>query len=297
MNKRVISTLSIAILATLALFTSFPLRVHAQGGASLSVDPPLLAGNPGDSFAISVMVDQVTALVAYDVQLQYNGNGVHAMSVDFSGPFAGSGCNVFPVIESSNDAVGIVRAAVTTFNGCTVDVSSATTVFVVNFQVVARQNSPFHIFTDSDCACSSLAQFMNGNIVTVAHTTSDGNFFAEPNIIFHTTYNITTTPRNIQLGTGVSSVVLSSVLRLQRGESLTGFAFVVFDVITPDGKDISITSNAVFLAVGQSATVTATFNFGTQTGTYSTFGTIWRGGTFSTIVPFATLSGQNFHVH
>jgi hypothetical protein len=297
LNKRVISTLSIATLAILALFTSFPLRVHAQGGASLSVNPPILAGNPGDTFAISVTVDQVSALVAYDVQLQYNGLGVHAMSVDFSGPFAGSGCNVFPVIQSSNDAVGIIRAAVTTFNGCTVSVSSPTPVFVVNFQVVARLNSPFHVFTDSDCACASLAQFMSGNIITVAHTTSDGNFFAEPNIIFHQTYNITTTPRNPRLSLGQSSVTLSSILTLPRGEDLTGFAYVVYDVITPDGKDISIQSRAVFLAIGQSATITVTYSFGTQAGTYSVFGTIWRGSTFNTIVQFQTLAGQNFRVH
>jgi hypothetical protein len=296
LNKRVLSSITIIVLATLAILPAIPIKAHAVIPASLSVSPTVLAGNPGDTFAITVAVDQVAALIAYDVQLNYNGLGLHVMSVDFSGPFAGSGCNTLPVIESFNDAVGFVRAAVTTFNGCTVDVPSATSVFVVNFQVAARENSPFHISTDTECACSSLAQFVNSNIVTVAHTTSDGNFFAEPNIIFHTTYNITTTPRNVQLKTGVSSVTISSILLLPRGELLTGFAYIVYDVITPSGKDISITSPLHFLAIGTSATITVTFSFGTEAGTYSTFGTIWRGSTPSTIVQFATLSGQNFHV-
>lgn len=302
LNKRVLSSIVIAIIATLAFVPSVTIRAHAVPMASLAVDPPSTPGNPGDIFTINVLVDNVQSLVAYDVQLHYNGNGIHATSVDFSGPFAGSGCSVFPVVESVSDAAGAIRAAVTTFAGCTVAVSDLTTgpvpVFAVTFQVVARQSSPLHISTDSECACSALAQVStNGNVVGVPHTTTDGHFFAEPNIVFQQTYNVTSTPRNPKLSTGASSVVLSSVINLDRTETLAGFAFVVFDVITPTGKDITLTSREVFLNPGQSATLTVTFNFGSQAGTYEVFGTVSRGSSFDTVVPFQTLTGQNFRVH
>lgn len=242
------------------------------------------------------MVDQVPKLLAYDVQLHYNGGGLSASSVDFSGPFAGSSCTLFPVLESKNDATGIIRAAVTTFSGCTVDITGPTPIFVVTFTVVARQNSPLHILTDFEAAGEAL---VDGSLMAVGHSSTDGFFFAEPNIRFQKTFNVTTTPRQPKISQGMDSVVLSSGLRLERTESLPGFALVVYDIITPTGKPLTVTSNEVFLLPGDSVTVMATFKFGTQTGTYEVFGTLWRGGGANppAFVPFETLTGQTFRVH
>ena len=302
MNKRVLSSITIAItLLTLLPISALP-RAHATTQASLVVNPSFTVGNPADVFTVEVDVDNVASLVAYDVQLHYNGAAVHAQSVDFSGPFAGSGCNTLVLIHSSSDPVGLIRSAVTTFSGCNVNVDDFTTgpvpVFVATFTVASRANSAFHVTLDSECACSALAQIdTSGNIVAVPHSSADGNFFAEPNITFHSSYNITTTPRQPKLSQGFTSVVLSSTIRLPNGEKLSGFAFVVYDVITPSGNDVTIQSNEVFLNPGNIATVSATFSFGTQVGTYSTFGTLWRGSAPNAIAPFATLSGQNFQVH
>ncbi len=298
MNKRILSSVIIAIIATLALLPSAPIpNANAQTGASLSVTPTVTPGNPGDVFTVTVLVDQVANLVAYDVQLHYNGGGISASTVDFSGPFAGSGCSIFPVVESANDAVGTIRAAVTTFSGCTVQITGPTPVFVVTFTVVARQSSPLHISTDSDCACSALAQLMGGSVLAVAHTTSDGNFFAEPNIVFQKTFNVTSVPRRASLVSGAATVTFESGLILRRGEILPGFAWVVFDIITPSGKDITLISTKVFMLPGDTPTVSATATF-SELGTYEMFGTIVRGSSFlpGAIVPFETLTGQTFRV-
>jgi hypothetical protein len=302
LNKRVLSSITIAI-ALLALLPISALpRAHAVTQASLVVNPSFTVGNPGDVFTVEVDVDNVASLVAYDVQLHYNGAAVNVQSVDFSGPFAGSGCNTLVLIHSFSDPVGLIRSAVTTFSGCSVNVDDFTTgpvpVFVATFAVVSTANSVFHVTADSECACSALAQIdMSGNIVAVPHSSSDGNFFAEPNIVFHTTYFVTSTPRQPKLSQGFTSVVLSSNIRLANGETLSGFAFVVFDVITPTGNDVTVQSNEVFLNPGDSATVSATFSFGTQVGTYSMFGTLWRGSAPNAIVPFTTATGQTFQVH
>ena len=302
MNKRVLSSITIAITLLALLPISALPRVHATTQASLVVNPSFTVGNPGDVFTVEVDVDNVASLVAYDVQLHYNGLAVHAQSVDFSGPFAGSSCNTLVLIHSSSDPVGLIRSAVTTFSGCNVNVDDFTTgpvpVFVATFTVASRANSAFHVTTDSECACSALAQIdMSGNIVAVPHSSTDGNFFAEPNITFHSSYNITETPRQPKLSQGFTSVTLSSTLRLPNGELLSGFAYVVFDVITPSGKDVTIQSNEVFLNPGNIVTVSASFSFGTQVGTYSVFGTLWRGSAPNAIVPFETLTGQTFQVH
>ncbi len=246
----------------------------------------------------SVMVDQVTSLIAYDVQLHYNGAALHASAPDFSGPFAGSGCMLLPLVESVSDALGTVRAAVTTFSGCSVDVTGPTPIFTVTFTVAARLGSPLHISTDSQCACSALVQISpTGAIVPVAHTATDGTFFAEPNVLFQKTFNVTSAPRNPLLVGGKADVVLSSGLVLPRGENLVGFAYVVFTIITPTGKVVHVQSNEAFLLIGDTPTVMATYT-ATQMGTFEMFGTLWRGSGPNppAIVPFITMTGQTFRV-
>jgi hypothetical protein len=296
LNKRVLSSVTIIVLATLAILPAIPIRAYATPSASLSVSPSVVAGNPGDTFAITVAVDQVTALIAYDVQLNYNGFALHAKSVDFSGPYAGSTCALLPVIESFSDATGSVRAALTTLNGCTVDITAPTPIFVVTFQVLTRQNSALHISTDSECACSSIAQFVSSNIVTVAHTTSDGTFFAEPNIVFIPLGNVTAVPVHPKLHKGDTSTQVEAIVTMGATETLAGFTFVVFDIVTPTGATVTLTSNVAFVQPGTTATVSATYHFGTQTGFYTVFATVWRGSDPTALFPFQTAAGFVFHV-
>jgi hypothetical protein len=301
MNKRVLSSVFIiAITATLGIFPSAVPRAHAIPTASLMVGPNFAAGNPGDIFTFSVMVDNVANLAGFDVQLHYNGAALNAVQpVDFSGPFAGTGCTIFPIQQTASDSAGLIRSAEVTLSGCTTTISDlstgATPIFTVTFVVVSRANSQLHITTDSECACSSLAAITNGNPIGVAHTSSDGHFFAEPNIVFQKTFNVTSVPRNARTVNGVATVTFESGVFLQHGETLAGFVFVVFDIITPGGTDISLNSQEIFLGVGASFTLSATHTF-TQKGTYEMFGTLWRGSDITAVVQFESLSGQTFRV-
>jgi hypothetical protein len=300
MNKRVLSSLFIiAITATLGIFPSAIPRAHAMSMASLGVDPGFAAGNPGDVFAFSVLVDNVANLAGFDVQLHYNGAALSAQSVDFSGPFAGTGCQIFPIQQTVSDAAGLIRSAEVTLSGCTTTVSDLSTgpvpIFTATFIVASRANSMLHITTDSECSCSSVAAISNGNPIGVAHTNSDGHFFAEPNIIFQKTFNVTSVPRNARLANGVASVTFESGVILRHGETLSGFVYIVFDIITPSGTDIPLSSQEIFLGVGSTFTLSATHTF-TQKGTYEMFGTLFRGSDITAVVAFQTLNGQTFKV-
>jgi hypothetical protein len=246
------------------------------------------------------MVNNVANLAGFDVQLHYNGAALNAVQpVDFSGPFAGTGCTIFPIQQTASDSAGLIRSAEVTLSGCTTTISDLSTgavsIFTVTFVVVSRANSLLHVTTDSECACSSLAAISNGNPIGVAHTTSDGHFFAEPNIVFQKTFNVTTVPRNAKLVNGAAPVTFVSVVFLDKVETLAGFVYVVYDIITPGGTDITFRSQEIFLGVGAIFTFSQTHTF-SQKGTYEMFATIFRGSDITAVVPFQTVTGQTFKV-
>jgi hypothetical protein len=298
LNKRVLSPVIAILLATLAFIPMVPINVHAQSGASLTASPTPIAGNPGDTFAVTVLVDGVMSLVAYDVQLNYNGAVLSAQSVDFSGPFAGSACTILPVVESSSDATGSVRAAVTTLFGCTVDVTSPTAVFVVTFKVLSRLNSPLHISTDQQCACTPLAQFTGGSVIGVTSISySDGTFFGEPNIRFISAGNVTTVPFHPKIKKGDRVAQVEAFLTLGPTETVPGFAFVVFDITGQfSGTTTTITSNEAFLSPGATQTVSAPFAFPLHKDHYTVFATLWRGSSPTSIVMAGTAAPYLFNV-
>jgi hypothetical protein len=297
LNKRLLSPVIAILLATLAFIPAVPINAHAQSGSSLSVTPSTFAGNPGDTFMVTVLVDQTTSLVAYDVQLNYNGAVLSAQSVDFSGPFAGSTCTLLPVVESFSDATGSVRAAVTTLFGCTVDVTSPTPVFVVTFKVLSRLNSPLHVSTDQQCACTPLAQFTGGSVIGVTNIAySDGTFFGEPNIAFISAGNVTTVPFHPKIKKGDRSTQVEAFLTLGPTETVPGFAFVVFDIVSRSGATTTITSNEAFLSPGATQTVSATFTFPLHKDHYTVFATLWRGSSPTSIVMAGTAAPYLFNV-
>lgn len=299
MNKRILSSIFLlAITATLGILPTAVPRAHALGTASLTVSPSFTAGNPGDVFTVQVSVDNVANLAGYDVQLNYNGIAIHATSVDFTGPFTGV-CPTFPIGQTVSDSAGVVRSTLVTLGGCSTTVSDLSTgptpVFTVTYTVVARASSPLTVSTDSDCSCNTLAALVNNVAVAVSHDTFNGNFFAEPNIVFHQTYNVTSDPRTAKEVNGAATVRLSSEVFIDRSENLAGFVFVVFDIFTPDGKDVTVQSQTIFLGVGASFVFTLTHTWSVK-GTYSTTVTLVRGSQIFAAVPFESLTGQNFRV-
>jgi hypothetical protein len=298
MNKHALSSIFIiAISATLSLI---PPAVYAATPASLAVTPTPISGNPGDVFPVSIMLANAGQLAGYDVQLHFNGLSLQATSVDFSGPFAGTGCTLFVIQRSISNLAGLIRSAVSTFSGCTTPVSDLTTgplaVFTVNFKVIARVNSPLHITTDSECACVGLATLSaNGSPVAIPHTTSDGTFAAQPNIIFSQRTNVTASFDCNQCF-GNNEVTLIAPLILPNTESLAGFAYVVFDVVTPSQRHLTVATQIVYLPVGSTITLTSKSASLTEAGVYQLYGTLYRSSDITGLVPFVTARGPSFNI-
>lgn len=303
----------IAIIASIALMPNIPYSplhpVHANitGVATLAVSSvanpgdSLFVGNPGDTFTLQVLLDNAPALVGYDVSLIYNGHAIHASSVDFlmHTPFVGHS----PLILHNNvsDASGVIRSTEVLQGGDSVDVTDFTTgplpIFTVTFTVVARASSPLHIITDQECICQSLVVLDSGSVVDQPVITFDGMFFAEPNVqLSKWNATIANNQKTSILAHGDKSVTLISEVRLRSNETVAGYAFVVFDIIDPNGVDNPLLSNTVFILPGQQLQVTANFNFGTLTGVYTVFVTLWRGSDPNAMAPFETATGQHFQV-
>ncbi len=299
--------------------------VFAQNNAALAVQAgptqgnSLAAGNPGDMFTVQVLISGVTALVGYDVTLHYNNLALIATSVDFGTntvfcldaqgvPHSG-GCRATETFAQINQVdSGIVRSAVSLLSGDTMNVdalSGALPVFIVTFQVVARANSPLHIFPDDECGCNGIAAIVNGVSTPVAHDTFDGAFFAEPNILLVAAYaNFSFAgafPQTSHVHKGQTSTTLKSTISLGSSETLAGFAFVVFDVVDPHGNTIEVVSNELVLLPGDMKTVSAAFPFSSDCtvscGTYVILVTLWRGGIDTDMAPFQQATGFHFRVN
>ena len=325
MNKRALSPVLIAIIASMSLLSSTAIpQVFAQS-ASLSVQAgpmqgnSLAAGNPGDTFTVQVLVSDVSNLVGYDVTLHYNNLALTATSVDFGTntvfcldaqgvPHSG-GCRASRTFVQMNQLdTGIIRSAQSLLSGETMNVdalSGALPAFIVTFTVVARANSPLHIFPDDECGCVSIAAIVDGQSTPVSHTTNDGAFFAEPNILLVAAYANASfagaTPKTSHLKRGDTSTTLQSTISLGSNETLAGFAFVVFDVVGPHGATFEVVSNELVLLPGDLKTVSASFPFSSDCsvscGTYVILVTLWRGGVDSATAPFQQATGFHFRVN
>jgi len=325
MNKRALSPVLIAIIASMSLLSSTAIpQVFAQTAAlGVQAGPSpgntLAAGNPGDTFTVQVLISEVSNLVGYDVTLHYNNLALTATSVDFGTntafcldaqgvPHSG-GCRPTHVFVQMNQLdTGIIRSAQSLLSGDTMNVdalSGALPVFIVTFTVVARLNSPLHIFPDDECACQSIAAIVGGVSTPVAHMTNDGAFFAEPNILLVGAYANASfagaSPKVVHLKKGETSTTLQSTISLASNETVAGFAFVVFDMIGPHGATFEVVSNELVLLPGDLKTVSALFpvdsNCAISCGTYVIFVTLWRGGVDSDTAPFQQATGFHFRVN
>jgi hypothetical protein len=304
LNKRLISPIIIALITLLSILPAAPIRVHAASTAAINVNlspetgPQVVVGNPGDVFTATVTVDAVSQLLGYSVTLLYNGITIHVTSVDFTGPFAG-----FPTLtlnQGCSDATGVCASSETLLGASPVDITSPTPVMTITYTVVARTVSDLHVVTDTECACASLAGFSNGHVIAVPHTTLDGKFFAEPNILFQKSFNVTADPKITKLSSGATTVTLSSGLILHHNESVAGFAQVIFDIVAISGPNAgttyTVSSNVAFFLVGSTITVTGTFHLPKVSATYALFGTLLRGPDVAILAPFDFRSGQTFKV-
>ncbi len=305
MNKRLISPIFIALITLLSVLPSAPIGVHATSSAALVVNispetgPQVFVGNPGDVFTATVTVESVPMLLGYDVSLLYNGLTIHVSSVDFTGPFAG--LPTLTLTQGCSDATGICRSSETLLGASPVAVTSPTPIMTITYTVAARTASDLHLMTDTECACASLAGVSStGAVIAVPHTTLDGAFFAEPNILFQKTLNATATPHLTKLSSGATSVTLSAGLILHHNESVAGFAQIIFDIVAISGPNAGTTyevsSNVAFFLVGSTVTVTGTFTLPKVAASYELFATLLRGPDPAILVPFDFRTGHTFKV-
>ncbi len=280
-------------------------RAHAVD-AALTVDPPIVIGNPGFVFTISVLISDVTDLKGYDVTMTWNPATLQVLSpVDFDGSttvFDGMSSLVFARIVSQPS--GTIRSAMSLTGAATVDVDSGTgpkPVFTAMFEVLARANSPFHVFTDTECACEGIVADSGGGPAAVPHLAFDGVFFGVPDIKFQA-WDVGVAPhmRTRELSQGETSVTLVAKLKLSTKETLAGFGFVVFDVLDPLGGDTPVVSDVKVLLPGDTVIVTAEFSYSANCaiscGTYQVLGTLIRGSDPAAFEVFQTTTGRVFDV-
>lgn len=288
-----LSPILLALLAATAIVPSFPRANAMHGGAHLSVDPALSSGDPGQMVAVSVLVSDVNDLLAYDVELNYNTAALSA-SCEFSLGTVFDGMSVFPVVSECNDATGIVRSARALLGGATKDVSSPEAIMYITFTVDQTLDSDLTINTDSQ-----LVALVGGSATSVAYQKTDGQFLAPPTVGLHR-WDASVSPSDRQkfLGSGETSLTLVGTVRMQQLATRGGFAFIVFDVIAPDGSLVGqVQSNIVFVNPGEIKDVSAPYAFPPVAGRYELFATLWRGPSLDFFVPGDTVSGLHFFVN
>ncbi len=337
LKKREACSLLTAIILSISLLPSTIVSVgHAQGSPALYIADyvanlsgtgtypdsngvSIFTGNPGENFSIAVFMSHIDNLIGYDITLEYAPQMLRVAAVDTvdtvfcldavgvpHGSCRGT-CFFLCANVKNNPAVGLIRViqlVSTPTNAMNVDDTTGDLpAFIVTFQAISREthNSALHIFTDGECACPSIEV---SGFTGLAHSTSDGAFYGEPNIVMLGVYQsasfATAIPTVSSLSLGQANVTLQSTLSLGANETVAGFAFVVFDVIYPNGTDVPAVSNTVILAPGDVRTVTAVLSFSStcsaSCGTYQILATLWRGALEFDMVPFMHESGSRFWV-
>ncbi len=292
----------------MAIVPSIPRGYSIHGGAHLSVDPVLLSGDPGNTIMVSVMVSDVTDLVAYDVELDYDTAALSATNCalgDFLPPPAPPGTEPgtgtvfegmprFYASTECNDATGVIRSAVTLLGGATKDVFGPELVMIITFVVDNTVDTPLTINADSQ-----LVALVGGAASLIGYEKSDGSFLAPPQAQLHR-WDASVSPSDRQkfLARGETMLTLVGTVRMTNKATRGGYAFVVFDIVDPNDVLVAqIPSNTVFVNPGEIVDVSAPYTFPATQGRYEIFATLWRGPSLDFFVAGESISGLHFFVH
>ncbi len=277
------------MIATLSILPAMPLAARAQS-PSLMTDSALYTGDPGQFFAVTVFLCDVSSLLAYDVTLSYNTNVLSAVSADFDTSTLAAGTPHFNVVTDVNDGVGEVRYAMTFTGGFMMDVPGCMPALIVNMKVDQSADSPLNIIND---------QIVIGPSPTfLDHTATGGLFQAPPTVQLHR-WDASVSPSDRQkfLSKGETTLTLVGTVRMTNQAVRGGYAYVVFDIVGPNGELTQATSNTVFVNPGEIVNVFATYEFAAVTGRYEIFATLWRGPTADFFVQGESTTGAHFFVH
>lgn len=241
--------------------------VHAAGNAQAAVDPASSAAPVGQTFTVSVTLNNVNNLIGYDVVLNYDPTVMSCISEASPNIF---GMSNFPVSGHNfcSDPTVSAEAAAVSIGGSSVSLATPTAIMTLTFRVLASSIVPIHI------SSAQLVALVGGVVTAVPTDTSDGQFGVPPTLVF-VKPNATASPRtSIQYEGNTPHPVITTLqgfILMTSSNVRAGFGGVMFDVIAPNGHDYPVKSNIVFLFPGQSATVTAKFDFtanGNAWGTY-----------------------------
>ena len=296
MNKRIIPVLML-MLSVIAVVPEATPFVHAQGPPTVSVSPTGNAADIGQSFQVSIALDGVANLIAFDVFLTWNTNSLTGSAANCVGPgtlFGGAPKgSVFPVACSVDNLAGQAECAATLLGGVTVDATFGGNLCTLTFTSLAPFGSDLTILNPQ------IIIEMNGGAVQIPVAVQNGFFLSPPPVAF-VAPNATTAPgeRVRHLFKGQTTVDLQAFIMLPSNAPFSGFGGVVFTIIDPAGNQFQVPSTINFMFPGNSTTVTGNFdivgNNGGITGTYLLFVTLQRCPVPSSCAPGATVQGLSF---
>jgi hypothetical protein len=298
MNKRNLAPILMVFFSILAVLPEAAPLAHASGTPTVSVSPTFNAADTGTTFKVAVNLDGVSNLIGYDVILAYSTTALSAVSLNcfgsgtiFSIPPLPSG-SVFPVTQSIDNAVGQVECAGALLGGVTVPTATGS-LLIVTFQALG----PFP--SDLIIVNPQIITLVNGGAMQIPVSIVNGTFLSPPPVLF-VIPNATTAPgeRVSHLFKGQTAIDLQGFIMLPTNAPFSGFGGVRFTIIDPSGHRFTVKSNIAFMFPGDSATVTAHFDFiasnGGITGTYLLFGTLLRCPLPSGCATGTTTNGLSF---
>src|SRR5437879_8294105 len=273
MNKRNITPILMVFFSLMAVLPEAAPLVHAQGTPTVSVSPAFNAADAGTSFQTSISLDGVSNLIAFDVFLTFNTNALSASTPNCfgSGTLFGSAPSgsVFPVACTADNNAGQIECSGALLGGVTIATASGA-LCLITFTALGPFGSDLTILNPQ------IIIEQNGGAVQIPVSVINGTFLSPPVLLFLIP-NATTAPgqRVSHLFKGQTSIDLQGFVMLATNAPFSGFGGVIFTIVDPTGNQFTVQSNIAFMFPGNSATVTAHFDFiasnGGVTGTYLLF--------------------------
>jgi hypothetical protein len=299
MNKRNLAPMLMVFFSLMAVLPEAAPLVHASGTPTVAVSPTFNAADTGTTFQVAVTLDGVSSLIGYDVILSYSNIALSAVSLNcfgsgtvFAIPPLPTG-SVFPVTQSIDNAVGQVECAGALLGGVTVPTVSGGSLLIATFKALGPFPSSLTILNPQ------IIVVVNGGAMQIPVSIVNGTFLSPPVLLF-VIPNATTAPgqRVSHLFKGQTAIDLQGFIMLATNAPFSGFGGVIFTIVDPSGNQFTVQSNIAFMFPGNSATVTAHFDFvasnGGITGTYHLFGTLLRCPLPTACATGATTNGLSF---
>jgi hypothetical protein len=295
-NLRNIAPILMVFFSVMAILPEAAPLVHAQGTATVSVSPTFNAADIGGSFQVAIAVDGVSDLIGYDVFLQYSTRALSAATPNCTGAGTLFGStpsgSVFPVACSADNFAGQVECSAALLGGVTIATASGP-LCIVTFTALGPFSSDLTILNPQ------IISEVNGGAVVVPVTVVNGAFLSPPVLSFISP-NAQATPSVVKIHKS-HTVTLQAFIMLDSNAAFSGFGGVIFTVVGPGSVGTTtVQSNIAFMFPGNSATVTANFDyvaaFGSHTGTYQIFATLLRCPLPDSCAQGATIQGLSFRV-